>query len=116
MAIQKIVGVLRQLLRVEDLVGRLGGEEFGVLLPETDIERATVVAERIREQIAALHIVNGEQRIALTVSIGLTEYQRSDAGIDALLLRADQALYEAKRGGRNRCVRRAPAREAEAAA
>jgi diguanylate cyclase (GGDEF)-like protein/PAS domain S-box-containing protein len=116
MAIQKIVGVLRQLLRVEDLVGRLGGEEFGVLLPETDIERAAVVAERIREQIASLNIMNDEQRIALTVSIGLTEYQRSDAGIDALLLRADQALYEAKRGGRNRCVLRAPVREAEAAA
>jgi len=52
----------------------------------------------------------------LASSAGLTEYQRSDAGIDALLLRADQALYEAKRGGRNCCVRRAPAREAEAVA
>lgn len=116
MAIRKVVGVLMQLLRVEDMVGRLGGEEFGVLLPETDLERAVIVAERIRERIAALHVVHGESRITLTVSIGLTEYRRGDAGIDALLLRADQALYEAKRGGRNRTVTRASALEAETAA
>jgi diguanylate cyclase (GGDEF)-like protein/PAS domain S-box-containing protein len=115
MTIRKVVGVLRQLLRVEDLVGRLGGEEFGVLLPETDSERALIVAERIREQIAALHIVNGESRIAVSVSIGLTEYQHSDTGIDALLLRADRALYEAKHGGRNRSVLRLAAQESEAA-
>jgi diguanylate cyclase (GGDEF)-like protein/PAS domain S-box-containing protein len=111
MAIRKVVGVLKQLLRGEDLVGRLGGEEFGVLLPETDIARATIVADRIREQIAALHIVNGENRIALTVSIGLTEYRHGDATIDALLLRADMALYDAKRGGRNRTVCHATAEE-----
>jgi diguanylate cyclase (GGDEF)-like protein len=114
-AIQKVVGVLKQLLRGEDLVGRLGGEEFGVLLPETDSERAVIVAERIREQIAALHIVNGESRIAVSVSIGLTEYQHSDTGIDALLLRADRALYSAKHGGRNRSVLRLAAQESEAA-
>ncbi len=114
-AIQKVVGVLTQLLRGEDLVGRLGGEEFGVLLPETDGARAVIVAERIREQIAALHIVNGEHRISLTVSIGVTEYQRFDTGIDALLLRADLALYSAKHGGRNRTVLRVDAQETEAA-
>jgi diguanylate cyclase (GGDEF)-like protein/PAS domain S-box-containing protein len=114
-AIQKVVGVLKQLLRGEDLVGRLGGEEFGVLLPETDSERAVIVAERIREQISALHIVNGENRISLTVSIGVTEYQRFDTGIDALLLRADLALYSAKHGGRNRTVLRIAAQETEAA-
>lgn len=115
MAIQKVVGVLKQLLRGEDLVGRLGGEEFGVLLPETDSARAVIVAERIREQIAALHIVSGESRISLTVSIGVTEYQRFDTGIDGLLLRADLALYSAKHGGRNRTVLRVAARETEAA-
>jgi len=116
LAIQKIVGVLKQILRAEDLLGRLGGEEFGILLPETGMDRARTVAERIREQIATLLFNHEGNRIVLTVSIGLTEYRRGDAGIDAVLLRADTALYEAKRGGRNRTVCRAPEKESGTAA
>ena len=95
-------------LRKSDVLGRLGGEEFGVLLPDTDLAGALVVAERIRAAVAASEVQAGEGRepgervpIKITISIGVAEL-RDDEPFEALLQRADRALYAAKDAGRNR--------------
>ncbi|MFP4573461.1 MAG: diguanylate cyclase [Desulfobacterales bacterium] len=89
-------------LRQADLSGRLGGEEFGILLPNIGIEDALLLAERLR-QIAGKTPVKYEGRyIFLTVSIGAAAYQQETESVQELFLRADRALYRAKREGRNR--------------
>ncbi|WP_028139072.1 sensor domain-containing diguanylate cyclase [Bradyrhizobium japonicum] len=101
--------------RKSDIVGRLGGEEFAVLLPETSLSRARTVADRIRKRVMGAQIVAGEIRFGVTVSIGIAEATVSMSGIDALMGAADHALYQAKAEGRNRCVAfvpPAPARKA----
>lgn len=91
-------------LRNTDVIGRLGGEEFAVLMPETDLHAATEVASRLRQEIAALEVPFGGEVICCTVSIGVAMLQPQDGDIDAVLHRADQGLYLAKRDGRNRVV------------
>ena len=89
--------------RSYDIVGRLGGEEFLLIAPETDLEEAAIVAERIRTRVAAEPLrMNGEP-IPMTVSIGVTELTDGE-DIDALLLRADAAMYAAKDAGRDQVV------------
>lgn len=86
------------LLRRPDRFGRFGGEEFIVLLPETSLDEALTVAERIRAEVAS-----GDKRLpAYTVSIGATVSRADDAGLDAIIARADAAMYKAKSAGRNR--------------
>ncbi len=87
-------------LRKHDFVGRIGGEEYGVLLPRTDLQTARTVCERLREAIAGSPIVRNDAIISFTASIGITELCRDD-DVDHLLARADSALYDAKTGGRN---------------
>jgi diguanylate cyclase (GGDEF)-like protein len=88
-----------------DTVARYGGEEFVLILPETPIEGARVVAEKVREQISATRFGGeGEEPIALTVSIGLACFPQHGTKPQTLLRSADQALYEAKGRGRNRVV------------
>ncbi len=94
----------QELLRKVDLFGRFGGEEFVVFLPETDIDQALQVAERIRQKIANLNLEFDSKILPITVSIGLATYVSTDPTIDEMLKRADLALYEAKRGGRNQVV------------
>jgi diguanylate cyclase (GGDEF)-like protein len=89
-------------IREIDLLGRLGGEEFAVLLPDTRLEGATLVAERIREQCAQLAVETEAGVVRLTTSIGVAQAQASDQQIENILNRADSALYRAKTGGRNR--------------
>jgi diguanylate cyclase (GGDEF)-like protein len=83
-------------------VGRLGGEEFAVLV-EARLADAIEVAERLREDVSGLHIKGRSAPIKVTCSIGVAEWDPGDS-IDSLLRRADVALYEAKRSGRNRVV------------
>jgi diguanylate cyclase (GGDEF)-like protein/PAS domain S-box-containing protein len=91
-------------LRVTDLFGRLGGEEFAVALPGTSFEGAVVVAERLRKAISeAVVEVNGTE-IRFTVSVGVTEWATEDRTMDDVHRRADEAMYEAKGQGRNRVV------------
>jgi diguanylate cyclase (GGDEF)-like protein len=90
--------------RKSDIVGRVGGEEFAVLLPETSLSRARIVAERIRKRIAAQSMKAHEVHFQITASIGVAEAVVSMSGIEALMMAADQALYDAKAQGRNRCV------------
>ncbi len=93
-----------RMLRGSDAFGRIGGEEFALLLPESDLDATRVVAERTRRAVAELRIPAADDEIALTVSIGLTVRTRADMDIRAMLRRADRALYRAKTGGRDRCV------------
>ncbi len=92
------VARIQPLLRRPDGLGRFGGEEFVVLLPETNEEQALSVAERIRARVEA----SGNGMPAITVSIGVTTNRPDEYQVDPLLARADQALYKAKAEGRNR--------------
>lgn len=101
----KVVGVLlRQQARLSDLVVRWGGEEFLLLLPETNATEATAFAERLRELLSAQQIRYGDKRLHVSASFGIAERRVSDSSIDQLIERADSALYQAKHAGRN-CTR-----------
>jgi two-component system cell cycle response regulator len=96
---------IRKAIRGIDLACRYGGEEFVVVMPETDMAVATVVAERLRRRIASepFPIQQGGKMIEVTISIGIAALGRDDTAA-TVLKRADQALYRAKRDGRNRVV------------
>ena len=101
---------LRQ-VRSVDLVARVGGEEFVVVMPETNMAGATVVADRMRLAVADEPFVIGSgKKLQVTISIGVAITAAGDESLDALLKRADDALYAAKNGGRNRVIAAAPAR------
>ncbi len=91
-------------LRETDIFGRIGGEEFAAVLPETDNHDAQLVAERLREALATLAVRSGNDSVSFTVSIGISEVDKTDTAIETSLNRADEALYRAKRTGRNRIV------------
>ncbi|MGQ9828153.1 MAG: sensor domain-containing diguanylate cyclase [Roseiflexus sp.] len=95
----------RNQLRIIDIIGRYGGEEFAVALPETDIHAAGQIAERLRVAVERAPFITDHGSIALTISIGAAVYHPEDhVTLDAVIDRADRALYMAKRSGRN-CVR-----------
>jgi diguanylate cyclase (GGDEF)-like protein len=99
--LQAFAAMLRSQCRQSDVVGRLGGEEFVVMLPETPIDAAERVASRIRESCSALAIQMPTGIITPSCSIGICEGSREDDAMERVLQRADSALYAAKRGGRN---------------
>lgn len=101
--LQKLAEVMRGTLRTVDILGRIGGEEFAVLLPETELAEAVEVAERLRlavEQTAVVFEAGLPQHF--TVSIGVTTQRKMETNLDILLSEADRALYRAKEAGRNR--------------
>jgi len=103
----RLVGkVLRDSCRVYDVPGRYGGEEFCVVLPETKVGSTTVVAERIREKLAASHFDVGAESVVVTASMGIAGTDPTDVdgalSPSTLIDRADRALYSAKHHGRNR--------------
>jgi two-component system, cell cycle response regulator len=97
---------IKRSIRGIDLACRLGGEEFVVVMPETDMAVSAMVAERLRRRIAAepFAIQQGAKTIPVTISIGIAALRGRDDNAPNLLKRADQALYRAKRDGRNRVV------------
>ncbi len=97
---------IRKSIRGIDLACRLGGEEFVIVMPETDMAVATIVAERLRRRIASepFGIAQGARAINVTISIGIATLDTADDNASTILKRADQALYRAKRDGRNRVV------------
>jgi two-component system cell cycle response regulator len=97
---------IKKSIRGIDLACRLGGEEFVIVMPETDMAVATIVAERLRRRIAseAFAIAQGTKHIEVTISIGLATLDTVEDTAATILKRADQALYRAKRDGRNRVV------------
>jgi diguanylate cyclase (GGDEF)-like protein len=100
-ALQLIVGAVKGTLRSTDLLGRVGGEEFAVLLPQAGWEQAKSIAERIRDNVAGIEFAAEDEAIPLSVSIGGVQFG-SPARFSDLHVSADQRLYEAKRTGRNR--------------
>ncbi|OGS98580.1 MAG: hypothetical protein A3F73_01045 [Gallionellales bacterium RIFCSPLOWO2_12_FULL_59_22] len=103
-ALKWVANALRQSARTQDVVCRYGGEEFVVICPDTGIDAAYKCAERLRLNVAALKFKSQENSIRLTVSIGVAQKKEGVASIERLLSRADECLYAAKEGGRNRTV------------
>lgn len=103
--LQALVRTCQGILREGDTIGRLGGEEFAILLPETGWKRARDVADRLCLSIAAVEVpIEGGAPLHFTASIGVATLRPDDPSISTVLGRADQALYEAKSAGRNRVV------------
>jgi len=108
-ALCHLVQLCAQIVRKQDLLGRLGGEEFALLLPQTSMEDAAHLVERLRHHIetSGLELQVGSPPASLTASFGVTALRPEDLRVEELLGRADQALYRAKDGGRNRVERQA---------
>jgi len=94
----------RTLLRDHDLLGRVGGEEFAVLLPDNDLAAGTTVAQRLREATTSAPYNLSGAEVYCSISVGVTLLRAADASIKDVLQRADEALYQAKRAGRN-CIK-----------
>jgi diguanylate cyclase (GGDEF)-like protein/PAS domain S-box-containing protein len=90
-------------LREIDIFARIGGEEFAVILPETDITSALLVAERLRKRIADMCLMHSDTAISVTISMGVSQLKEQESFHD-LLKRSDEALYAAKTSGRNRVI------------
>ncbi len=103
-----LVRTIGETLRPTDLLGRLGGEEFAVLLPDADLEGARATAERIRQRVADLRVADPSGAIAFTVSIGAAACEAEAPSVQSALDQADAALYRAKAQGRNRVVTAPP--------
>jgi diguanylate cyclase (GGDEF)-like protein/PAS domain S-box-containing protein len=101
--LRAIAGLMTRGLRTQDQIGRYGGEEFAVMLPETPLDCARDVLERTRQAIADLRLDFGGHKIGITVSVGVVSALKGES-IEAALARADKALYRAKGAGRNRVV------------
>ena len=101
----QLADIMRGTLRNVDVIGRYGGEEFAVMLPETDRMMALEVAERLRQEVAAAKFaLDGGAPIEVTISIGISSCDDAQIHIDKLINAADQALYVAKNSGRNRVM------------
>jgi len=101
LALQQVAGILREAVRGSDTVFRYGGEEFLVLLPETDLEGAVALGEKIRAAASSRPFGDGEHVFNLTLSAGASSLCDNESGND-MIARADMALYHAKEQGRNR--------------
>ncbi len=108
--LKNVAKTIKKELRESDIPSRYGGEEFIFLLPHTNIEEAEVVAQRLRKQVEAKKInieeykIEGIKEISVTISIGVSQFDKSDKDPENLYKKADEALYEAKESGRNRVV------------
>ncbi|TCM49334.1 diguanylate cyclase [Kribbella sp. VKM Ac-2568] len=112
-ALRAVATILRSAIRTKDVIGRFGGEEFVISLPDTDLDDATVTADRLRSAVAASPLAAmcagaldepdlDPDTFGLTVSIGVAVYPADGTTVDNLLLRADRAMYAAKAAGRDR--------------
>ena len=97
-----VIAACQENLRAADLLARFGGEEFIILLPETPLEQALLIAERIRQSIVPAQVITSEGPVQVRVSLGVASCDTPPWSIDDLIKRADQALYQAKALGRNR--------------
>ena len=100
----EFTNIVNSFMRKSDLFGRIGGEEFSVVLQNTSIENSFIVAEKIRKKVQNFAIQNDDKKVHFTVSIGIVSLSTEDT-IDELLEKADEALYKAKENGRNRIVK-----------
>jgi diguanylate cyclase (GGDEF)-like protein len=100
--LHKLAQLLKSQTREIDIVGRYGGEEFVIVLTETNLQAAREIAERLRKRIFDTFYVAGEEAIPLTVSMGIASISLKTPHFPSIIARADNALYAAKQGGRNR--------------
>jgi diguanylate cyclase (GGDEF)-like protein/PAS domain S-box-containing protein len=100
--LKALSALVRATLRDTDIFGRLGGEEFAAVLPETDLTGAMLVGNRLRHELSELTVRLREVSVRFTVSIGVSEFRKNDRMVEDVINRADEALYKAKRMGRNR--------------
>jgi diguanylate cyclase (GGDEF)-like protein/PAS domain S-box-containing protein len=101
-ALQRFTTLCCNALRTVDIFGRWGGEEFVTLLPETDAEGAVIIAERLRKLVSQSILVYNDQKVSFTASIGIAQYRSGEVTVEGPLSRADSAVYDAKKAGRNR--------------
>jgi diguanylate cyclase (GGDEF)-like protein len=92
-------------LREQDIAGRFGGEEFLIILPETKIEGATILADKIREKIEKSEMVYRGHTVKATISAGISQFNISYHNIEELLEITDKALYKAKNLGKNKVIK-----------
>ncbi len=103
-AIRRTAQMLNDTIRATDIAGRYGGEEFGIVLVDTDTEGARVLTERLRKAVETMTVEHEQQRIRFTISLGIAPLRGDLPGYEQWIARADQALYQAKQAGRNRVV------------
>ncbi len=101
--LKELASIVRMRLRPDDVLGRYGGEEFAVILPETRIDGAQSIAEDIRRLVEEHVFVFEDERVAVTISIGIAQFSYNSS-VSKFIQQADERLYEAKREGRNRVV------------
>lgn len=115
--LKAVAAIMQQAIRDTDSVGRYGGEEFGIVLPHTDLDRAAVLAERLRDHIERQEFDADGGRVRITVSLGIAQLpERTIQTVSEWMAAADAALYEAKGGGRNGVVIHTPGVAAVSAA
>ena len=100
--LRTVAQTIRDTVRRSDITGRIGGEEFSVFLPNTEVRGAEQLAETLRQAIEAVHIEVDGVRLKITASIGVAAKRFNQESMQTIQQHADQAMYEAKRGGRNR--------------
>jgi diguanylate cyclase (GGDEF)-like protein len=108
--LKNVARIAGEHLREADVLARYGGEEFIILLPDSSAQQAMVVADRIREAVAAHGIDTGNGFVKVTISAGIADALGEEDALDRLIRRADQSLYAAKEAGRNRAMLFDPAR------
>ena len=99
--IRYLAKCINKLKRTTDIAGRYGGEEFGILLTDTNAEDALIFANRIRRLIEASHIMFEDIRIEITISLGISEFNKTAGHHEKIIAEADEALYKSKHNGRN---------------
>jgi diguanylate cyclase (GGDEF)-like protein len=102
LVLKRVAQAIRETCRKSDIVARYGGEEMAVILPETSPDMASLVAERIRKAIELMSIAHGDVDLKVTISLGVSYLAEDVKNKDALVEKADEALYQSKRSGRNR--------------
>lgn len=95
---------MQEEIRSTDFIGRIGGEEFALLLPDTTIKEASYLAERVRARITKYPYLAGDMLIEVTASLGVAELNSDDREFNEILQRADEAMYQAKQAGRNQVI------------
>jgi diguanylate cyclase (GGDEF)-like protein len=103
-ALKHVAALLRSAMRTSDSLGRFGGEEFVLLLPNTPMSQAEVVAEKVRDLLERSPLPTGQSTVTLSASIGVAQWRVAAEDISRVLSRADAALFQAKVQGRNRVV------------
>ena len=103
-ALLLVSNTLNSIVRKSDILGRIGGEEFAVSLPNTTLEGTKLVAEKMRKNIEELNFIDEDNHIPLRISIGIAMLNNNDSNLEDILHRADNSLYKAKQSGRNKVV------------